>query len=124
MPGMVSMILKGFGAKGRTPQETLLEALHAVGAATPPGTTYSDLKGLLAEEADIAEFVRSLDYPVDYVNCHYGTLTEELTGALREEGIGVMVWTPDRKNDLESVLGFCPEAIVTNRPETAREIIG
>ena len=48
VPGMISMILKSFGAKGRTPAETILEVVAGIAAVTPPGTTWKDLKAVIA----------------------------------------------------------------------------
>ena len=122
VPGMISIFLKGFGAKGRTPQETMLEVVHSVAAAVPAGTSYLDLKTMLAQEADVAAFVESLDFQVDYVNCHYNSLTPELVTAMHDKSIGVMTWTPDETRDLEKTLGLSVEAIVTNQPEAAQEL--
>ena len=124
VPGMVSMILKGFGAKGRSPEDTLLEAVHAVAAATPSGTTYSELKEMLQQEADIASFVESLDFPLEYVVCHYNSLSEDLLEAMHKQGKGVMAWTPDEDKDLAKVLTFSPDGIITNRPDAALAISG
>ncbi len=122
-PEMLLSILKGFGANGGTPEETLLELVHGIAAATPPGTTYNELIELLAEEADVAAYVKNLDFPTDYVICHYDSLSEELMEEMHKENIQVMAWTPDKEYDLKKVLALFPDGVVTNRPETAVEIL-
>ena len=120
VPGMVSMLLKGFGAKGRSPEETLLEVIRGVAAAVPSGTTYNDLKAMIEEQADIVQYVESLDLPVEYVSCHYNSLSKELMEAMHKDQIGVFAWTPDRKTDLQKTIAFAPEGIITNHPASAR----
>jgi len=123
VPGMVSMLLKGFGAKGRSPEETLLEVIRGAAAAVPPGSTYNDLKEMIEEQADIIGYVDGLDFPVDYVSCHYNSLSKELMEAMHEEQIGVFAWTPDRKTDLQKTIAFAPDGIITNHPASAQEIM-
>jgi len=122
-PEMLLTILKGFGAQGGTPEETLLELVHGVAAAVPPGTSYNELKGMLAEETDLAAFMDKLVFPTEYLICHYNTLTEELLEEMHNEDIRVFAWTPDKEYDLKKVLALSPDGVVTNHPETALEIM-
>jgi len=123
VPEPVIKLMESFGAKGKTHTELLLELLHGVGAATPSGTTWSELEILIAEQADIAAYVESLDFQVEYVNCHFNSLTKELIYAMHADGIGVFAWTPDETWELSKVLKLSPDGIVTNRPDTALSMI-
>ena len=123
IPQVLVSILQGFGAKGSTPEETMLEIFHAVAAATPSGTTYRNLEKMLGEQSDLISYVKSLDFPVEYLCCQFNSLTEELMDAMHNEGIGVLAWTPDRKADLEKTIAFAPEGVITNHPETALEVL-
>ncbi len=124
VPEPVIALMESFGAKGKTHTEMLLEIMHAVGAATPSGTTWSDLENLIAEQADIKAYVESLDFQVEYVNCHFNSLTKELIDAMHADGIGVFAWTPDETWEISKVLKLLPDGIVTNRPDTALSMIG
>ena len=123
VPEPVIALMESFGAKGKTHTELLLELLHGVGAATPAGTTWSELEVLIDEQADIAAYVESLDFQVEYVNCHFNSLTKELIDAMHADGIGVFAWTPDETWELSKVLELSPDGIVTNRPDTALSMI-
>lgn len=123
LPEMFFKIMKNFGVRGDDPDDALLELIHSVAAVVPPGTTYPEFEILAEKEADVIGYVKSLDFPVDYVNCHYNTLTEELIESMHAENISVMTWTPDTETDLKKVIALSPDVIVTDMPETALSLM-
>ncbi len=122
VPAAVSVILRGFGAKGNTPAGIVLDVIKGVAAVVPEGSSWTDAEQLIREQANLIKYVDSLDFQIDYLNCHYSTLTGKLIAAMHERGIGVNVWTPDTERDLEKVLALKPDGIITNQPENALRI--
>ena len=119
MPGMVPMLLSGFGARGNSPEEILIDVIKGIAAIAPEGSSWNDVEALIFEQMNLILYVDALDFRIDYLNCHYSTLTEELMTAMHERGIGVNVWTPDTKSTLENALALNVDGIITNKPEMA-----
>ena len=61
---------------------------------------------------------------MEYVNCHFNSLTKELIDAMHADGIEVFAWTPDETWEISRVLKLLPDGIVTNRPDTALSMVG
>ena len=119
IPWYVTWILRAFGSHGGTDEEMLLSFIEGVAAVAPAGATWSDAEALFQREADLVSFVDSLDFPIDYLDCHYGTVSESLVRAMRERGIGVIVWTPNETGDLKKALACAPDGVVTDEPAKA-----
>ena len=122
VPPAVSVILRGFGAKGKTPGDIVLDVIKGIAAAMPEGASWKDAEELIREQANLIKYVDSLDFQIDYLNCHYSTLSGKLIAAMHERGIGVNVWTPDTERELERVLALGPDGIITNEPAKALRI--
>ena len=122
VPEIVAILLRAFGAHGSSTEEVLLYVIKGIAAVASPQADWSEVEVLINEQHDLVSYVDSLDFPVDYLCCHYNTLTEELIHAMNERGIGTAVWTPDTEKDLGKVEALNPDYIITNQPETASRL--
>ena len=79
--------------------------------------------GHLEEQADVAAYIKTLDFPVDIVSCEYHTAysNPELVNQLHAMGIQAAFWTVDTQDAVRSLLPLGPDCIVTNRPDRVRE---
>ena len=122
VPAALSVIMRGFGAKGRTADDVVLDVIKGIAAVVPEGATWNEAEKLIREQADLIQYVDELDYQIDCLNCHYSTLTSKLIDAMHERGIAVHVWTPDTEGELERVIALGPDGIITNEPGKALAI--
>lgn len=83
-----------------------------------PGETVEQVIGHLEEQADVAAYIKTLDFPVDIVSCEYHTAysNPELVNQLHAMGIQAAFWTVDTQDAVRSLLPLGPDCIVTNRP--------
>ena len=123
VPDVIALIMRGFGVKGDTDEDVVLEVLRGVAAVVPEYATWSEAEEAILEQADLISFVDSLDFRVDYLNCHYNSITGYLVGEMHKRGIEVNVWTPDSRWDLEKTIYFKPDGIITNAPELSLELM-
>ena len=88
-----------------------------------PGETVEQVIGHLEEQADVATYIKTLDFPVDIVSCEYHTAysNPELVNQLHAIGIQAAFWTVDTQDAVRSLLPLGPDCIVTNRPDRVRE---
>ena len=88
-----------------------------------PGETVEQVIGHLEEQADVAAYIKTLDFPVDIVSCEYHTAysNPELVNQLHAMGIQAAFWTVDTQDAVRSLLPLGPDCIVTNRPDRVRE---
>ena len=122
LPAIIAKAFAGFGAHGNSPEEIYLDLVRGVAAVVPDEAVWEDVEKLITEQADLISFIDSLDFPVDYLHCHYNTLSETLVEAMHERGIGVNVWTPDKEGDIRRVLELHPYGIITNEPALAMKL--
>lgn len=119
IPKLIPTLLRSYGVRGDTLEEVMLDVVREIAAMAPEGMVWSEAEQLIRAQTDLIRYVDSLDFPIDYLNCHYSTLTDRLIKAMRARGIGVNVWTPDDEKTLEKALSLRPDGIVTNAPELA-----
>ena len=64
-----------------------------------PGETVEQVIGHLEEQADVAAYIKTLDFPVDIVSCEYHTAysNPELVNQLHAMGIQAAFWTVDEQ---------------------------
>ena len=64
-----------------------------------PGETVEQVIGHLEEQADVATYIKTLDFPVDIVSCEYHTAysNPELVNQLHAMGIQAAFWTVDEQ---------------------------
>ena len=88
-----------------------------------PGETVEQVIGHLEEQADVAAYIKTLDFPVDIVSCEYHTAysNPDLVNQLHAMGIQAAFWTVDTQDAVRSLLPLGPDCIVTNRPDRVRE---
>ena len=93
------------------------------GVITQPGETVEQVIGHLEEQADVAAYIKTLDFPVDIVSCEYHTANSnpEHVHQLHAMGIQAAFWTVDTQDAVRSLLPLGPDCIVTNRPDRVRE---
>ena len=93
------------------------------GVITQPGETVEQVIGHLEEQADVAAYIKTLDFPVDIVSCEYHTAysNPDLVNQLHAMGIQAAFWTVDTQDAVRSLLPLGPDCIVTNRPDRVRE---
>jgi len=122
VPPGLAVILRGFGAKGKTNEDLILDVIKDIAAVAPEGATWDETEKLIQEQANLTQYVDTLDFQIDCLNCHSSTLSRRLIHAMHARGINVNVWTPDTGIELEMVLALAPDGIITNEPERAMEI--
>ena len=88
-----------------------------------PGETVEQVIGHLEEQADVAAYIKTLDFPVDIVSCEYHTAYKNagFIDKLHEMGIKVSLWTVDTEDSVRSLLRTSADAYITNRPDRVRE---
>ena len=123
LPAAIANAFSRFGAHGNSPEEIYLELVRAVAAVVPDNAVWSDVEELIMEQTDLINFIDNLDFPVEYLHCHYNTLSDTLVEAMHERGIGVTVWTPDQERDIRKALDLHVDGIITNEPELAMKLI-
>ena len=74
-----------------------------------PGETVEQVIGHLEEQADVAAYIKTLDFPVDIVSCEYHTAysNPDLVNQLHAMGIQAAFWTVATSAD--QLLGFFEE---------------
>ena len=90
-----------------------------------PGETVEQVIGHLEEQADVATYIKTLDFPVDIVSCEYHTAYQQpgMVQKLHDLGIKTAYWTVDEEKTVKDLWPLQPDAIVTNRPDRVREWI-
>ena len=122
LPAAIANAFSRFGAHGNTPEEIYLELVRAVAAVVPDDAVWSDVEELIMQQADLVRFIENLDFPVDYLHCHYNTLSDTVITTMHEQGIGVNVWTPDQERDIRKVLELHADGMITDEPSLVRNI--
>ena len=123
VPEIITLVMRGFGVRGDSDEDVILEVIHGIAAVVPADSTWSEAEEAIREQADLVDFVDSLDFQVDYLNCNHNSLTSYLMREMHKRGIKVNVWTPDSRWDLEKVIFLHPDGIITNEPELSFELM-
>lgn len=115
-------MMKGMGTLdivAKNPKAAVLELLHSSAALLPAGATMQMAAAWLKKQEDLAAYVGSLDFHMDYLHPDYHDVLrdENLIPRLREMGVGVSPYTPDTKEELEALYGAGCYSIITNRPD-------
>ena len=110
--------------RGKGKETVRLQLSASIGGViTQPGETVEQVIGHLEEQADVAAYIKTLDFPVDIVSCEYHTAysNPDLVNQLHAMGIQAAFWTVDTQDAVRSLLPLGPDCIVTNRPDRVRE---
>ena len=101
---------------------TLADKIYML-RANFPGESVNQIIEHLEEQADVAAYIQSLDFPVDIVSCEYHTAysNPQLVEQLHALGVQAAFWTVDTQDAVRSLLPLNPDCIVTNRPDRVRE---
>ena len=99
------------------------ESLNGVYSANEYLTRVNLMKAYKEEQADVATYIKTLDFPVDIVSCEYHTAYKNagFIDKLHEMGIKVSLWTVDTEDSVRSLLRTSADAYITNRPDRVRE---
>ncbi|MBR0427914.1 MAG: hypothetical protein IJK18_06945 [Clostridia bacterium] len=73
----------------------------------------------IEQQDDLLRYVQKLDFKVDYVHAPFEKCfeNEDLVNEMHKRGIGVNVWTPSTEDDLNALLKYDLDGIITNSPE-------
>ena len=95
------------------------------GVITQPGETVEQVIGHLEEQADVATYIKTLDFPVDIVSCEYHTAfaNPEVVNQLHDAGCKAAFWTVNTEDVVRSLVPLGPDCFVTDRPDVIREWI-
>ena len=90
-----------------------------------PGETVEQVIGHLEEQADVAAYIKTLDFPVDIVSCEYHTAfaNPEVVNQLHDAGCKAAFWTVNTEDVVRSLVPLGPDCFVTDRPDVIREWI-
>jgi glycerophosphoryl diester phosphodiesterase len=81
--------------------------------------------GLLIDEAEnTSQMLRQLGFVPGYVNPHVSLVDREITEALHEQGIGMIPWTVNRREEMLAMKQIGAEGIITDYPERAIALFG
>ena len=107
----------------QSPEANLKEMIHVMGAMYPSQTMQEILDGMTRQN-DLYEYVKSLDFKLDYLHPEYHSCLkdETLVSRLAELGVGVSPYTVDKPEDMEKLWDMGCYSIITNRPDLLMEI--
>jgi glycerophosphoryl diester phosphodiesterase len=81
--------------------------------------------GLLIENAtNIGRCWQKLGFLPRYVNPHFSLVDREMTDALHEQGIGMIPWTVNQREEMLIMKQIGAEGIITDYPERAIALFG
>ncbi len=81
--------------------------------------------GLLIEEGkNPGRLLRELGFIPRYVNPHFSLVDREMTEAFHEEGIGMIPWTVNGREEMLAMKLLGAEGIITDYPERAITLFG
>lgn len=99
-----------------TSQVTMLRASF-------PGQNLFSILFNLAAQRDPAAYIKTLGFTPDYVSCEHHTAyaRPQMVDELRALGVKTAFWTVDTREGMQALRQLEPDAIVTNRADTARK---
>ncbi len=81
--------------------------------------------GLLIEEAkNTSQLFRKLGFVPRYVNPHFSLVDREMTEGLHEQGIAMIPWTVNRRDEMMAMKQIGADGIITDYPERAIALFG
>jgi glycerophosphoryl diester phosphodiesterase len=81
--------------------------------------------GLLIEEAkNRSQLFRKLGFVPRYVNPHFSLVDREMTEALHDQGIAMIPWTVNRRDEMMAMKQIGVDGIITDYPERAIALFG
>ena len=91
-----------------------------------PNESLSGILSKLNRQRDPAQYIQTLDFPVEWVSCEYHTAYKKVSMVqkLHDLGVKTAFWTVDTEAALKDLWPLQPDAIVTNRPDRVREWAG
>ena len=93
--------------------------------ASFPGQSMNEIYANIQKQRDPAAYVKTLDFPLEWVSCEYHTAYKDpgFIDRLHAMGVKVSLWTVDTQNTVSSLLRTHADAYITNRPDRVREWI-
>lgn len=91
--------------------------------ASFPGQNLISIMFNLAAQRDPAAYIQNLSFVPDCVSCEYHTAFARpaVVDELHALGVKVAFWTPDTQETISALNLLGPDALVTNRPDMARQ---
>ena len=81
--------------------------------------------GLLIDETkNTTQLLRQLGFVPQYVNPHFSLVDREMTETLHGQGIGMIPWTVNRKEEMLAMKQIGADGIITDYPERAIALFG
>lgn len=113
----------GMFPAAQSPETSLREMVHVMGAMFPH-QTMQEMIDSLTRQNDLYEYVKSLDFKLDYLHPEYHSVLndETLVARLAELGVGVSPYTVDKPEELEKLWNMGCYSIITNRPDLLANI--
>ena len=112
------------GASGRVVVMSLSAVSPARMHSLAPGV---DLVQLFYEHEDAAEILGRLLHVRRYasrIGPHHTQVTEELVQAAHAEGLGVWTWAVNETDEMERLLAYGVDGIITDFPDRLRSVLG
>lgn len=83
------------------------------------GLTVGEIINEMEHQDEPLNYVQQLDFKVDYVHVPFEKCfeNENLVNEMHKRGIGVNVWTPSSEDDLNALLKYDLDGVITNSPE-------
>lgn len=113
------------GISGST-AETVVYGLTQSSGAMFPGTDWATVEKQTNLQSDLAQYVDSLGFKVDYLHPQYSTLLAhpEIVAEMHSRGIGVNVWAPNDAANLEKLYALGVDGVITDEPDLAKKSSG
>lgn len=88
-----------------------------------PGENMFEVVDNVLEQRDPVEYIQTLPFVPEYVCCKYETAYPypSIVKKFHEMGMKVAFWTVDTEETIRDLMELEPDAIITNRPDRARE---
>lgn len=83
------------------------------------GLTVKEIIKIMEKQIDLVDYVQGLDFKVDFIHPPFKMCfkNENLVDEMHKREIGVNVWTPNTEEDINALLKFDLDGIITNNPE-------
>lgn len=77
---------------------------------------------LIGEEGDWQENIQRLGFTPEIYSSQYQLLSQEIVENLQKEGMAVIPWTVNDTNEMQELIGWGVDGIITDYPDRAIEI--
>ncbi len=123
-PSNSAEMISSLGIPGADAPKVFAEFIQSM-SATYPGKTFKEIESTMLAQQDLASYVKSLDFALDYLHCQYQScfLNPSLVPEMHAMGIGVNPWTVDEEEDMKKLIDLKVDGIITNRPDLLLKLV-